>query len=110
MTIRRVVLCVLAIWAVSTSAISLPSLAYETHWEVIHVYKLPNGRAVAVAVPAEWQQVGKAEALERGSSGVQFLDESGAKVEIPLAALMRASLSKSVYRIDEAKEVALRTR
>jgi hypothetical protein len=97
--VRRIV------FALSLAALAMPMLsrADQTQWEVIRVYKLPNGRAVAVAAPAEWQQVGTTTVLGNSSSGVQFLDESGAKIEVPMAALMRASLSKSVFHVEEAR-------
>jgi hypothetical protein len=85
------------------------SRAGETRWEVLHVYTLANGQAVAVAVPSEWQELSKTRALETGSAA-RFLDESGRQVEISAAALERASETKSMARPEERMKTALATR
>jgi hypothetical protein len=98
------------VFAVLLAALAFPMLsrAEEVKWEVIRIYKLYDGRAVAVALPAEWQELRTSNVLEKSSSGVQFLNEHGAKVEIPMTALLRGASSKSIVRADDARDVALR--
>ena len=83
---------------------ALPALSHadETRWEVIRVYALGEGRAVAVAVPAEWQELSDTRVVGTRSA-LRFLDQSGAKVEIPAAVLEQAAANKRVLRPEELK-------
>jgi len=87
---------------------ALPQLARadDVRWESLRVYALADGRSVAVAVPAEWQPVGSAPVR----SALRFVDESGAVVAIPVAALARASAEKRVFRPALTERVALNAR
>jgi hypothetical protein len=85
------------------------SRADDTQWESLRVYALADGRSVAVAVPAEWQEAGKAQVLGAGSV-LRFLDESGRPVEITAAALARAAEKKSVLRPEDLRKIALAAR
>lgn len=84
----------------------LPALSHAdgVRWETLRVYALAGGGAVAVAVPAEWQQIDEARALH---SALRFVDESGAEIAIPAAALTRAAAEKRVFRPDLTAKVAL---
>jgi hypothetical protein len=85
----------------------LPALSHArdgVRWETLRVYTLAGGDAVAVAVPAEWQQVDEARVLH---SALRFVDESGAEVAIPVAALARAAAEKRVFRPGLTAKVAL---
>ena len=42
------------------------SHADDTRWESLRVYALADGQSVAVAVPAEWREAGKAQVLRAG--------------------------------------------
>jgi hypothetical protein len=100
----------LALSLLAAALAAVPALARAgdgVRWESLHVYTLDGGRAVAVAVPAEWQQVGDARVLR---SALRFLDESGAEVAIPVAALERAAADKRVFRPASAEKVALNAR
>ena len=83
--------------------------ADDTRWESLRVYALADGQSVAVAVPAEWQEAGKAQLLRTGSV-LRFLDESGRPVEITAAALARAAEKKSVLRPEDLRKIALAAR
>jgi len=85
------------------------SRAADTQWEVIRVYKLVDGRAVALGVPAEWQEVGTPARL-KAHSRLLFLDESGEKIEVPVARLLRASAHKPMLWAEDTKKLALRPR
>ena len=80
-----------------------------TQWEVIRVYKLVDGRAVALAFPAEWQEVAAPAKLEEHSK-LRFVDESGKNVEIPVTALLRASMLKPMLWAEDARKLALKSR
>jgi hypothetical protein len=85
----------------------LPAIAHAAdgvRWESLHVYTLPDGRAVAVAVPAEWQEVARQPVLR---SALRFIDPRNAEVSIPVAALERAAAEKRVFRPEPAQRVAL---
>jgi hypothetical protein len=82
--------------------------AGETHWDALRVYKLADGRGVAVAYPGEWWEVSRTRVLGPGESA-QFLDPKGRRIEIPADALARAADAKSVARPLEYRRVALRT-
>lgn len=88
--------------------ILLPTLsrADEPRWDSIRVYTLASGKPVAVAVPAEWQETSKTLALAPGAA-LRFLDESGRSIEIPAAALARASAAQSLLRAEELRKIAL---
>jgi hypothetical protein len=73
-------------------------------WESLHVYTLPGGRPVAVAVPAEWLHIGQDPVVV---SKLRFVAPSGTKISIPLAALERASSEQRVFRPLVAGSVAL---
>jgi hypothetical protein len=86
---------------------TLPAVSHAkegVRWESLHVYALSGGRAVAVAVPAEWQQVGGEPVLR---SALRFVDLSGAEISISVATLERASADKRVFRPEPSKKVAL---
>ncbi len=89
----------------------LPTLsrADETRWDVLRVYKLADGRGVAVAVPGEWRELNSTWVLEAGAP-VRFLDQSGREVQISAVALTRAAETKSVARPENRYKIALRTR
>ena len=88
----------------------LPPLASadETRWDILRVYKLADGRGVAVAVPGEWQVADKSGVLEAGAPA-RFIDESGRRVIIPAATLERAAETRAIARPSENRRVALRT-
>ena len=90
-------------------AFPVRSRADDTQWESLRVYALADGQSVAVAVPAEWQEAGKAQLLRAGSV-LRFLDESGRPVEITAAALARAAEKKSVLRPEDLRKIALAAR
>ena len=90
-------------------AFPVRSRADDTQWESLRVYALADGQSVAVAVPAEWQEAGKAQLLRAGSV-LRFLDESGRPVEITAAALERAAEKKSVLRPEDLRKIALAAR
>ena len=70
---------------------------------------IAGGQSVAVAVPSEWQEAGKPQALAAGSV-LRFLDESGRPVEITAAALERAAAKSSVLRPEDLRKIALAAR
>jgi hypothetical protein len=88
---------------------AMPALSFadETRWEVLRVYKFADGRAVAVTFPAEWRELNGTGVLAKGAA-LRFVDESGAPVRIPSAALERASATKSVLRAEDSRELASR--
>ena len=73
------------------------------------VYAIAGGQSVAVAVPSEWQEAGKPQALAAGSV-LRFLDESGRPVEITAAALERAAAKRAVLRPEDLRKIALAAR
>jgi len=83
--------------------------ASETRWDALRVYKLADGRGVAVAYPGEWQEVNTARVLDPGAPA-RFIDTSGRQVEIPAAALERAAEARAIARPSENRRVALRSR
>ncbi|HYS75174.1 MAG TPA: hypothetical protein VEM38_03645 [Burkholderiales bacterium] len=85
------------------------SRADDTRWESLRVYVLADGQSVAVAVPAEWQEAGKAQVIGAGSV-LRFLDGSGRPVEIPAAALARAAAKRSVLRPEDLGKISLAAR
>ena len=89
----------------------LPSMASadETRWDVLRVYKLADGRAVAVAFPGEWQEVNRTRVLEAGAPA-RFLDESDRRVMIPATVLERAAEAKAIARPEESRRLARRAR
>jgi len=90
-------------------ALPVRARADDTRWESLRVYALADGQSVAVAVPAEWQEAGKARVLAAGSV-LRFLDESGRPVEITVAALARAAAKRSVLRPEDLRKIALAAR
>ena len=84
-------------------------LAGEPRWDVLRVYTLADGRAVAVAYPGEWREVNSTRVLEAGAPA-QFIDTSGRRVQIPADALVRAAETRTVARPQENRKVALRSR
>ena len=86
---------------------ALPALSHakdDVTWESVRVYALAGGRAVAVAVPAEWQQVGETRVLR---SALRFRDLNDAEIAIPVAALERAAAEKRLFRPDLTEKFAL---
>ena len=90
---------------------AIPALARaaETQWEVIRVYALGGGGTLAVGLPSEWEPVGETRDLQK-SSTLRFLDEAGNRVEIPVAALVRASGEKRVVKSEEARKLSRKVR
>jgi hypothetical protein len=86
-----------------------PALSHagETQWETIRVYTVAEGPTLAVAVPAEWQALGETRVVEKDSA-LRFEDETGALVEVPVAALLRASAGKRVLWAEDTKKIAFR--
>ncbi len=91
--------------AVAFAALAAPSYADETRWEVIRVYTLAGGQPVAVAVPAEWHDLGKSSVLA-AHSALRFADDSGKRIEIPASSLEWASANKRVFRPADSDQVA----
>ncbi len=83
--------------------------ADESRWDALRVYRLADGRGVAVAYPGEWIEVSKTRVLDPGAP-VQFVNQAGHRIEIPAVVLERAARTKSVARPLEYPEVALRSR
>jgi hypothetical protein len=98
---------VFSLFAAALALLPALSQADETRWEVIRVYALTEGRAVAVAVPAEWQDLSETGVL--GRTGLRFADESGVRVQISFSELERASANKRVLRASDAKRAVLKT-
>ena len=90
-------------------AFPVRSHADNTQWESLRVYAIAGGQSVAVAVPSEWQEAGKPQALAAGSV-LRFLDESGRPVEITAAALERAAAKRAVLRPEDLRKIALASR
>jgi hypothetical protein len=92
------------------AALVLPMLARadETRWDALRVYRLADGRGVAVAFPAEWQEVSRTRELAAGAPA-RFIDGSGRRVQIPAEALVRAADAKAVARPEEYRKLALRS-
>lgn len=98
----------MSLFAAALAAIPGVSRAEDgVRWESLNVYALPGGRAVAVAVPAEWQRVG---AGPRVDSGLRFVDPTGAEIVISKAALERAAGARRVFRPEPAGKVSLASR
>jgi len=93
----------------SLVAFPVRSRADDTRWESLRVYALADGQSVAVAVPSEWQEAGKAQALAAGAL-LRFLDESGRPVQITAAALARAAAKRSILRPEDLRKIALASR
>ena len=100
---------VLAFFLAAVAAIPASARAADTQWEVIRMYALGEGRTVAVGLPAEWHPVGETRDLQK-SSALRFLDEAGNRVEIPVAALVRASGEKRLVKSDEARKLSRKVR
>lgn len=83
--------------------------AGETQWDALRVYKLPDGRGVAVAYPGEWWEVSRTRVLGPGEPA-RFVDLEGHRIEIAADALARAADTKSVARPLGNRRVALRAR
>jgi len=81
------------------------SRADDARWESLRVYALDGGKAVAVAVPSEWNQIDGGSALGN-LPALRFRDGAGAEVAIPVATLERASAEKRVFRPDLTQKVA----
>jgi hypothetical protein len=91
----------------AAALIAAPSLSYadDPRWESLHIYALDGDRAVAVAVPSEWSQIG--DGIAPGKlPALRFRDLSGAEIAIPVAALERAAADKRVFRPDLTPKVA----
>ncbi|TMG76944.1 MAG: hypothetical protein E6H75_07305 [Betaproteobacteria bacterium] len=86
-----------------------PALSHagQTQWETIRVYTVADGPTIAVAVPAEWQALSETRVLGTRSA-LRFEDETGALVEVPVAALLRASAGKRVLWAEDTKKIALK--
>jgi hypothetical protein len=100
---------VLSLFLAVIAAIPALARADDTRWEVIHVYALADGRSVALAVPAEWQDMYQTRVLGTRSR-LRFVDESGAQVEIPAVSLTRASANKPVLWSEDTRKLALKVR
>ena len=89
----------------------LPALsrADEVRFDFLRTYTLANGQGVAVAVPDGWRELSETRVLEAGAPA-RFLDQSGRRVEMSAAAILRASESKSVMWPEQLEKIALRTR
>lgn len=96
--------------SISAAALTLACVlvhAGETHWDALRVYKLADGRGVAVAYPGEWWELSRTRVLAPGEPA-RFVDLEGRRIEIPSDALARAADAKSVARPLENRRVALR--
>jgi hypothetical protein len=84
-----------------------PALSHagETQWDSLKVYAIADGRTVAVAVPAEWQALDETRALGTRSA-LRFTDEAGSQIEVPIAALLRASAGKRLLGSEDTKKIA----
>jgi len=91
----------------AAALIAVPTLsrADDNRWESLRVYTLSGGNGVSVAVPSEWSPVSTGSYLGEAPA-LRFLDQSGAEVAIPVAALERASADRRVFRPDLARKVA----
>jgi len=98
---------VLSLFLAAVAAVPALARANDTQWEVIHIYALADGRSVALAVPAEWQELDRTSVLGARSK-LRFVDESGAQVEIPAVSLARASANKAVLWSEDTRKLALR--
>ncbi len=101
----------LTLWLSAAALTLFGALAHadETRWDALRVYRLADGRGVAVAYPGEWQEVSKTRVLAAGAPA-HFIDTTGRRVEIPAEVLVRAADTKSIARPPEYRKVALRTR
>lgn len=100
---------VLSLFFVALAAIPALSRAGDSQWEVIRFYAVAEGRRVALAVPAEWQELsGLRDPGARPA--LRFMDETGGEFEVPLAALARASANKPVLGAQDLRKLALRPR
>jgi spermidine/putrescine-binding protein len=97
-------------FSLSIAALAVfPALSHagETQWETLRLYTLADGTKVAVGVPAEWQELGEGPAIGTRTS-LRFKDETGTQVELPVAALLRASAGKRVVRADDSRKIAFK--
>lgn len=87
----------LALSLLGAALIALPAMAYaeQPQFDLLRVYKLANGQAVAVAIPGEWRELSATRTLEAGAAA-RFIDESGRQFEISAADLERAAATKSI--------------
>ena len=97
-----------ALTLLAAALVAAPKLSHadDASWESLRVYTLSGGNAVAIAVPAEWNQIDKSNALGKQQRAVRFRDGSGAEVAIPVAALERASADKRLFRSELTQKVA----
>jgi len=97
--------------SLSVAALTFASaLAYaQEHWDALRVYRLADGRGVAVAYPGEWKELSKTRVLAAGAPA-QFVDPTGRRIEIPARVLESAADTKAVARPPEYRKVALRSR
>jgi len=98
--------------SLSAAAVTLACVlahAGETRWDALRVYKLADGRGVAVAYPGDWWELSRTRVLGRGEPA-QFVDPQGHRIEIPADVLARAADTKSIARPLEYRRVALRAR
>jgi hypothetical protein len=100
---------VLAFLFAALAAIPALSRAGDTQWEIIRVYALAEGRSLAVAAPSEWEPVGEVHTLGTNST-LRFLDEAGNRIEIPVAALLRASAGRRVLPSEDTRKLATKVR
>ena len=98
---------VLSLFLAAVTAIPALARADATRWEVIHIYALADGRSVALAVPADWQELDRTPVLGARSK-LHFVDESGAEVEISAASLAGASTHKPVLWSEDTRKLALK--
>lgn len=85
------------------------SRAGDSQWEVIRFYAVAEGRRVALAVPAEWQELSGVR-NSATPAALRFMDESGGEFEVPLTALARASANKPLLGAQDLRKLALRPR
>jgi hypothetical protein len=102
---KRSILFAAALFALA----SAPAYADDIRWDALRVYRLADGRGVALAYPGEWREVSKTRELQAGAPA-RFIDPAGRRIEIPAEILARAADTKSVARPPEYRRVALRSR
>jgi hypothetical protein len=83
-------------------AIPAVSRAGDTRWALLRAYQLAEGHVVALAVPAEWQELGT-QRTPGAAFALRFADESGTRFEIQLATLAHASAIKPTVWEDVKK-------
>jgi hypothetical protein len=81
----------------SAALVVLPALSHAdpAQFDLLRVYKLADGRGVAVAVPGPWRELSATRVLAAGAPA-RFIDEAGRLVEIPAAEMERAAAAKSM--------------